>query len=650
MIVAASKKFKIIFDFNRDAVNVLDPTKTPDTQAAFYFSGRVYIGAKDLLDSETENNALATMAHEFCHFAMNIVYKNQAKPYLSSDRMTEEKFEEITVICEKIGYKEKVIGSVFNDYPEEHHHSELIVRVVHLFALYCKDSDSLARAYSNFSCLFEFYEKKTVPELQVAVKEMELRDKMELEKKDKMIVKYKSLIIIISILAAVGIVAVGFIVRFVFFPDIFVYNELEREEQDKVRNSTVTYKGVNVTFADLFPDDSEAYGLLYSDHIALMLKNKPLDFDNTFYHYLDELVVHDWRNMTEQLKYKILDSNFNFQNQNLKFDSLNTLNPKIFEALTSMQIIQVLDGQLLNVSNMFRNDSMFYVQRKFACHSGCSNASYTSLDQAIQIAEDSKMFLLSSAAGTGKTEVFKQLTVQIKKKNPLYWVAYLNLKDNEQFYHFLNYSISIQEFLKMILSVNLQNDFERSIFEECFKSNRIALVWDGFDEVSVPNQWLIKKLFKEIKQTTEIIQAVSTKPEYGEKLRDLLTAPTYELANFDDYEIHEFLFKFLSVISIENREAVGFVERIVGTINKVKPLIETLNLNLRTPHMLKLFANLSLKLVGVSDWNGWEAFNKVYDEINASGNVNTVDVFLKDPDFIKRLLNTLNSIFKGGIA
>lgn len=132
MVVATSKKFKIIFDLKRDSVHVTDPTTSTNVQGIFYLFGRIYIGARQLLDETTSCETLAVMAHELCHFAMKLVYGNKANPYKINDLTTKEEFEKISQICQENEGNEEVIDSVFHHYPERMHHGELIVRVVHL--------------------------------------------------------------------------------------------------------------------------------------------------------------------------------------------------------------------------------------------------------------------------------------------------------------------------------------------------------------------------------------------------------------------------------------------------------------------------------------------------------------------------------------
>lgn len=646
MIVAASKKFKIIFDFNREAVNVLDPTTTPYTQGIFYISGRIYIGAKQLLDIETENTTLATMAHELCHFAVNIVYDNCAKPYKDGDKKTMNEFEEVSDACMEHYGKEDVVDSVFNDYPDELTHAELIVRVVHLLALYRNDPEKLVEVKALFVRLFGFYEKKVVPELETALKDMENKDKLEIEMKDKMIVKYKLITVIIGILAAVGIISAGLVVRFVFFPDYFIFNELPEVDQKKVKNATVTYKGIDVAFANIFADDSEAYDKLSSDRIVHMLNGGSLDLSNSLYHYLDELVVHDWKNMTGKFKDKVFDSSFNYQNETLRLESLKSVSPKIFESLTSDQIVQVLEGQTLNVSSMTPNDIPFYIERKFVCLSDCKGKSYINVDDVIQIAELNKMFILSSGMGSGKTEVFKKLAVKIKKKNPLQWVAYIDLKKFEDLYVNFTYSSDIENYLIQILSENQKNKFEMRILQESYRSGKVVLLWDGLDDINVEYRQFILNLMMKIQHTTNIIQALCTRLiETDEKLTRF-SMPIYTLVDFDSDEIDDFLMKFFISKNEKQSNLKTHLKNSHDLIRMFTIIIEYFPLNphpnFASPLILKFVGISILSFAEVSEWGKWDEFVMILiDAINKS-EVNKIYNFIKDAKFPQRFSNAFH--------
>lgn len=364
MIVAASKNFKIFFDFNRDAVNIVDPTSNKFTQGVFYASGKIYIGAKQLLDITTEHETLAVVAHELCHFVMDIVFKNLAKPYRSDDQQTMQEFKEISEECEKNHDIEDVIDVVYDCYPDEMYHAELIVRVVHLQALYRNLPEKLSEVTSKFSRLFEFFEKKVYPELRKALPEIESRDKKELQKKDRKISKLKKISIFGVIFSVLGIIA-AILVGLYFYHPNYIFDQLSIADQNKVKNASILYKGVEIQFQDIFRNDSVAYQNLTSEHISQMLNGEILNFENLHFQYLDVLVQHKWKNLTFKLREKFLSSNFTFQNFSMKIERLNYLSPEPFYLLTSQQILDVLDHKDLKISKMIRNETEFFLEREF---------------------------------------------------------------------------------------------------------------------------------------------------------------------------------------------------------------------------------------------------------------------------------------------
>jgi len=360
-IVAASKNFKIVFDFNRDAVYVADPTTNSATTGIFYLSGKIFIGAKQLLNRATEHKTLAVLAHELCHFAMDVAYRNKAKPYRSDDKKTMEEFENVSKDCEEHSDEEEVISAVYAFYPQEAIHPELIVRVVHLLALYRNLPEKLTEVRKIFIKLFEFYEMKIVPELEQAVPEIEGR---ELKMKDKEISKFKKYAIIGGVLAIIGVIAVIVVALLLYTPN-YKFNELSIEDQMIIANASIIYKDTDLKFCDLFPKGSKVYDQLLSDHILQMFKGKPLNFNDPHLHYLDDQVIHNWKNLSRKLRKKYLSSNFTFQDVSLKFKKLHKICNEAFNFLNSSQILNVLNGKKLIVNRIDKSESKFYVERIF---------------------------------------------------------------------------------------------------------------------------------------------------------------------------------------------------------------------------------------------------------------------------------------------
>ncbi|KAL7014308.1 hypothetical protein ACKWTF_015859 [Chironomus riparius] len=677
MIVAASKIFNIIFDFNRQSVNVVDPTADSWTRGLFYITGRIYIGAAELLNRSTESQAFGTLAHELCHYAMNLVYENRAKPYLSSDKETKAEFSRISKICKENSIKNDIIHQVYKSYPKRMHHAELIVRVPHLFAMYSDEPEQMNEIRKDFKDLFEFYENRVVGDMEKALPKIEAEN--QIQKKAKKILKYKIILIIVGLLSIFGLVASIFIVKSIFYTPDYKFDELTDIEKDKILNSLIIYKNNVIEFQNLIPKNSLAYKKLRSDHILQLLEGKKLNFSDPYLHYLDEFVVHHWNHLTEILRQKVLDSNFTFQNETLKFHNLNNVNSEILESLTSQQISQILDGFNLNVSKMIVNETKFFVDRKILDEDMCqifyeymSNITegkvYRTLEgnvttnleffdfyrdfkqqnystyskkieqikfsfnyrfnkrfglnhwcppykaflndtmitrddlffdfnQVIDLANETKMFILSSEAGTGKTETFRHLTIKIKKKFPMHWVSYIDLKNHLELYNKNEYLLNIEIFLEKILSINQENKFERKIFSKFYNSNRLILLWNGFDEIAPNYNEFIVNVLKLIQKNTKNIQYICTRPFYVQQLRENLHISVFNLFQLNN----DFLRQFYMT---RKENEIG----ISDFINKVKAIILNLHsssgqdLNkFYTPLMILMISELVLNDVEINE-------------------------------------------------
>ncbi len=84
--------FRISFDFERDNVQEISPTDTPNAKGSCNFLvGQISIGG-DVQQPEL----LGTLAHELTHQAMQIVYRNNCAPYNDKDSKNKETIENIS--------------------------------------------------------------------------------------------------------------------------------------------------------------------------------------------------------------------------------------------------------------------------------------------------------------------------------------------------------------------------------------------------------------------------------------------------------------------------------------------------------------------------------------------------------------------------
>jgi len=634
-VVAASKNFHIIYDFNRDAVNIADPTVSGNTEGVFYVMGRIYIGSRQLLDESTKSNAIATLAHELCHYAVNLVYSNMANPYENNDHQTIQEFEEINEKCQKLQGKENVVDMVHEYYPVGMHHAELIVRPAHLIALYLDQPEKLKEAEQTFPESFGFFDK-VIKDMKAAIPDIERREKLIIEKKDQKISKLRKKLVLSAIFSVIGIFLVSGIVGYLIHKPFYSFKDLSPSEKSNVKNGTVSYKNIEVRFSDLFADNSTAYNKLSSDHITQIFNGQTLDFSNPHLSYLNDLVHHDWENLAGKLKQKILTSNFSFQNESLKFDKLN---PVVLDSLTSDQIVDVLDQKELKVGKIVENKTKFYVERKFVFEGQADNLGalkyfniYESMDEVIYRTDQKRFFVLSSEAGAGKTVTFEQLAMRIKREFPSKWVSYVELKnytnvyDNFSISLDVNISLGVEVLLEKILGLSSKNEFERKIFDESYKSGNVIILWNGFDEISPTYSKFIIDLMQNVFRNSQNIQYVCTRPLYSKYIQENINFHSYQLIPFNENEQKEFLTKLFTFQNVSSNE----IENIVIKVQNVSK-----NLKFSTPLMLKLISEVH------DDQNliDTENFYKIYEKFVSK----KVKIWQEKSEFAQNLTNILLS-------
>ncbi|XP_070495126.1 uncharacterized protein [Chironomus tepperi] len=172
VIVAASRNFQIIFDFKRGSKNLADPASDLPYKCILHSSNILYINIWQIIHETTRNEALGTIAHEFCHYALNMIYDNLSKPYVATDQATRDKFRIISQFCYTNCDKDEAIKQVYQ-YPRHMQHAELIARVFYLLAKYHDQPDKLEDIQNNFRPLFDIYKAKIKVEMESALVDIE---------------------------------------------------------------------------------------------------------------------------------------------------------------------------------------------------------------------------------------------------------------------------------------------------------------------------------------------------------------------------------------------------------------------------------------------------------------------------------------------
>jgi hypothetical protein len=168
-LMEISDDLQIVFDFDRQNVQDLDPTAGNSTTGkAYHRLGYIYVAAANYENKFYD--IIGTFAHELTHYAMQLIYENQCKPYTVNEETNDGKFDEITTKVHKSVEDSKnwIIRTVFRCYPREVWHAELIVRIPHLFAVYKNNPYHLEQLIENENCveLKEYFEEIVLKDIE----------------------------------------------------------------------------------------------------------------------------------------------------------------------------------------------------------------------------------------------------------------------------------------------------------------------------------------------------------------------------------------------------------------------------------------------------------------------------------------------------
>lgn len=573
-IVAAAHNFKIIFDFNRDSVTFLDPSAEPFMNGLFYSSGKIYIAAKDMLDPSTALNTIGVISHELCHFAMFLVYDNDGKPYKRKDVKALNEFNEVTKACEKNKRREEIVESVFDDYDEEMHHAELIVRVVQMLALYFDKFDMLKARVRSFQTLFDFYARTNVPQMETELPKIEMKfNPIKRAQRKAMIQKRWIIGLTISIIIGIILSVLGF---YFYYNPTITYSDLTPAEKIKFNNSKVLFHGIDVKFGELFANNSNVFNLLSSEQIKNSLNDETEELSKAIELTLDPFIFLTWQNMSENLREKFLNYEVNFQGQTILLKNL-TSTEKSLNILSSLEVRNIFNNNTLKISNPVEVKVKIYIERYFIDENikviseelfeenlrvynksilssdnwkkpyydgviDVNDSEVKSFETILEEVKTEKTFLLSSAAGDGKSTAFRNFALNLKEKFSTSWVQFVDLKKHSEAYK-IGEKLNLTNFEEVsnFVANNLLNlnNFEREVFKELFTSGNAIFLFDGVDEISP----LYKDFMIDLTANMKNFQFVSTRPQYSQDFRKKLNIKAHKLIPFSKFDRFKFLVK-----------------------------------------------------------------------------------------------------------
>lgn len=190
LIFTSQTEVKIIFDFKTESVINMDPNCSEHTMGvAYYWQNLLYVG-KD----REKLLRYGTFTHEMSHLMFYLLFGNKCLPYCEGDTLRENLWKEIVKReKENFGGKsqeekalmEPIIRWVFTCYPPGYQQeAELAVRVNHILGRYIEEPQKVQELEEEHPEIFSFYRENVLPFLKVphAYKIIKLNEDFEVLK------------------------------------------------------------------------------------------------------------------------------------------------------------------------------------------------------------------------------------------------------------------------------------------------------------------------------------------------------------------------------------------------------------------------------------------------------------------------------------
>lgn len=671
-VVVSIEELCIVFDFNEDSVIFLDPTKSSNVYGTSQFH-YICVGAKGLLYHRSRNQVLGTLVHELCHSAMQLLYRNSGKPYCIGDLEKETEFETVIRSCYIRKNDEILIKEVFQNYSEDFLCAELIVRVPHLLAVNNDNPDALLHIMSGFKELFEFFEHKTLIDLELKYSIIKAnRDTESLNTLMGEIVRLKNLnlqietnILLHNMQAKDKLIVISSNCPTLTMISCYTSSESgviiankSSLEEDSIFD--ILEKTMSVTPQLKIIINCDGCKSDEISELALRLESREITQNVIFVinestvlqklHPNEERIkiFHTWNELSCETHDKLCMMKVNFQGTVMTLETL--VNRESLHAFKEIPFMKLLGQSEIEIGTEIILDDG-YIDRRFLSKPDESSEGEKDFDDMIAFSEEEgNVVLLFDAPGMGKTEAFKKISRKLYEKNPSRWIAFLDLKS----YQFdLDFELFTKHDLVEHLTSNILKieKFEAEVFVNLFNNDRVTFLIDGLDEVPLFSQQAIVKLAKKIRELSKNNLWISGRPHLENSLRNELSLNVFRLnplSKKDQVSLTKYCGKSKRTLrGIDSISNPLMLKMIIANF-KLKPRV-FLTSRLRVLNVYELYDELVTKIFEESLHKGPEAQRSLMKFLTGSASVIEFyqkqaykNIFEKKSNF----MNKMNFCFK----
>lgn len=289
----------------------------------------------------------------------------------------------------------------------------------------------------------------------------------------------------------------------------------------------------------------------------------------------DPTVNINYRDLTDPMKAKILNCKISFQDENTTFNRVIGNDSEILEILSPDEIRNILKkdqppkiGAICELKIRYTMvdrefmDRKKYDKLKMERTEKCKRfvkkykKNYSIVKKEV---EKSKIFILSDYAGAGKTTVFRDLAIKLKKEKKKTWVSFIDLKKFEDVYNKYrdDYDYLTIEEIKVILIAIVEpgSKLASKIFEKLFDHGRVILFFDGIDEICPRHSNLFMKIFDILKHSETNNQIwISTRPHYAGRLERIFETNAHSLVLYNQEQKISYIKEILTFNNITDED------------------------------------------------------------------------------------------------
>ncbi|XP_046613032.1 uncharacterized protein LOC124301698 [Neodiprion virginianus] len=246
----------------------------------------------------------------------------------------------------------------------------------------------------------------------------------------------------------------------------------------------------------------------------------------------------------------------------------------------------------------------------------CQNAASNIMVDELN-AQNVEPVIICDVAGMGKTTILTHFTTKMEENNPKMWVIRINLNDYTDALARENSECNVKAGDEESVTKFLVNDFlkfntqmEKVILKYLIKvTGSVALLFDGFDEISPDYTKTVIKMLKALNEYSEVKLVVTTRPQMRSALERTLQTFSYAMKPFSREDQIDFLVRYWRNVCNQVDETLQTLKTRAGTVLK--------EIRNAISDRLNEFAGIALQ-------------TQLIGEIFAHENVNTVSVVNRD--------------------